>query len=106
MTGVQTCALPIFQALGTVSETLGLEPFADKWKSFGWIVREVDGHDHSAIQNSLNELAGMKGGPKILIGHTTKGKGVSFMENSILWHYRTAQGEEFDAALAELEAAQ
>ena len=94
------------QALGTVSETLGLEPFADKWKSFGWIVREVDGHDHSAIQNSLNELAGMKGGPKILIGHTTKGKGVSFMENSILWHYRTAQGEEFDAALAELEAAQ
>lgn len=92
------------QALATISETLELEPFADKWKSFGWTVKEVDGHDHSAIKNSLSELAKMDGGPKVLIAHTTKGKGVSFMEESVLWHYRTAQGEEFWAALAELEA--
>lgn len=94
------------QALATVAETLGLEPFADKWASFGWLVREVDGHDHLAIHKSLNELAGMEGRPKVLIAHTTKGKGVSFMEDSVLWHYRTAQGEEFDLALAELEAAE
>lgn len=94
------------QALDKVSETLGLEPFVDKWKSFGWDVREVNGHNHSAIKNSLSEFAKTEGAPKVLIAHTTKGKGVSFMENSVLWHYRSAQGEEFEAALAELEAAQ
>ncbi len=92
-----------YQALAKVSETLELEPFADKWKSFGWSVRAVDGHDHCMIKKSLNELAEMGGGPKVLIAHTVKGKGVSFMEESVLWHYRTAQGEEFQAALAELE---
>lgn len=92
-----------YQALAKVSETMGLEPFVDKWKSFGWTVREVDGHDHFAIKETLSELSGYGEGPKVLIAHTTKGKGVSFMENSVLWHYRTAQGAEFQAALAELE---
>ena len=91
------------QALGSVSETLELEPFTEKWKSFGWTVREVNGHDHMAIETALSELAATSDRPKVLIAHTTKGKGVSFMEESVLWHYRTAQGEEFDAALAELE---
>ncbi len=68
------------------------------------MAREVDGHDHLELEKMLNELDTTSGQPKVLIAHTTKGKGVSFMEESVLWHYRTAQGEEFDAALAELEA--
>lgn len=91
------------QAMGSISDTLELEPFTDKWESFGWMVREVNGHDHTDLQEKLRELGAASGQPKVLIAHTTKGKGVSFMENSVLWHYRTAQGEEFEAALAELE---
>lgn len=92
------------QALTSVSKTLELEPFKDKWVSFGWEVEETNGHDHLSIQNSLQRLDANTGAPKVLICHTTKGKGVSFMEDSVLWHYRTAQGEEFIAALDELEA--
>ena len=69
-------------------------------------MREVDGHDHSAIKKALSECAKIQGKPKVLIAHTIKGKGVSFMEaDAVLWHYRTARGDEFKAALAELEAA-
>lgn len=92
------------QSLAPVSETLALEPFADKWRSFGWSVREVDGHDHRALHDALSQLPAEEGRPTVVLAHTTKGKGVSFMENSVLWHYRTPQGEEFDAAIAELEA--
>ena len=88
------------QSLTTTEETLGLEPFADKWKAFGWDVREVDGHDYEAILDSLKKSSDK---PICLIGHTTKGKGVSFMENSVLWHYRSPQGEEFTEATKELE---
>ena len=94
------------QSLGTVAETLGLEPFADKWKSFGWAVREVDGHDHSALITTLSGTPAESGKPTCIIAHTTKGKGVSFMEHSVLWHYRIARDAEFDAALAELQAAE
>ena len=86
------------QSLGPVNETLALEPFADKWRAFGWTVAEADGHDH----DSLSEALGRGGGPRVVIAHTTKGKGVSFMENSVLWHYRTPQGDEHAAARAEL----
>ncbi len=92
-----------FQALTTVAETLNLEPFADKWASFGWVVREVNGHDLSAMEKMLFNLAEIKGAPKVIIAHTKKGKGVSFMEESVLWHYRSPQGEEFERALKELE---
>lgn len=91
------------QSLAPVAETLNLEPFADKWRSFGWEVAEVDGHDHDALCESLAALPLQPGQPTCLIAHTTKGKGVSFMENTVLWHYRTARGEEFDRALRELE---
>lgn len=95
-----------YQALTTVAETLDLEPFTDKWKSFGWGVREMDGHDHAEIKNALKALPADKDKPTVIIAHTIKGKGVSFMEeNAVLWHYRSAQGEEFKAALKELEAA-
>ena len=91
------------QSLASVEETLSLEPFADKWRSFGWAVREVDGHDHPQLQKSLSDLPVEIGRPTVIIAHTTKGKGVSFMENTVLWHYRCPKGEEFDAALKELE---
>lgn len=90
------------QSLGTVAETLALEPFADKWRSFGWEVREVDGHDHSTLVASLGAPSN-SGRPVCVIAHTTKGKGVSFMENTVLWHYRTARGDEYERALQELE---
>ena len=94
------------QSLGTVDETLRLEPFEQKWKDFGWRAESVDGHDTEALKAAFDrakENAGT-GKPSVILAHTVKGKGISFMENNILWHYRTPQGEEYDAALKELEA--
>ena len=94
------------QSLATVDETLRLEPFEQKWKDFGWNALSVDGHDTDALQKAFDwakENAGSRK-PSVILAHTVKGKGVSFMENNILWHYRTPQGEEYDAALKELEA--
>jgi len=93
------------QSLAPVAETLALEPFAEKWRSFGWEVVEVDGHDHAEISAALQRVPFATGKPSCLIAHTVKGKGVSFMENTVLWHYRTARGEEFEAAMRELEEA-
>lgn len=92
------------QSLAPVPETIALEPFADKWRAFGWRVLETPGHSHAALHEVLSAAPDAEGKPTVVIAHTTKGKGVSFMENSVLWHYRTARGAEFDAALAELEA--
>ena len=90
------------QSLDLVSNTLALEPFADKWRAFGWHVAEVDGHDHDALLAALDVPAGGRGQPSVVICHTTKGKGVSFMENQVLWHYRTPQGDEYLDARTEL----
>ena len=90
------------QSLDSTENTLALEPFKDKWVSFGWNAIEVDGHDHNSLKNSF-ELSHKHQKPTVLIAHTTKGKGVSFMENSVLWHYRSPQGQEFEKALIELE---
>lgn len=92
------------QSLAPVAETLALEPLRAKWEAFNWSVREVDGHDHEALAAAFAGLPEKPGKPTVVIAHTTKGKGVSFMENTVLWHYRTARGEEFDRALKELEA--
>ena len=91
------------QSLAPIAETLALEPFRQKWESFNWAVTEVDGHDHAALAAAFAGLPAVPGKPTAIIAHTVKGKGVSFMENTVLWHYRTARGEEFDRALAELE---
>jgi transketolase len=91
------------QSLAPVSETLALEPFADKWVSFGWEVRETDGHDHEALSLALAVRPCADTRPLCVLAHTTKGKGVSFMENSVLWHYRTPQGDEYAAACRELD---
>jgi len=92
------------QSLASVAETLELEPFAEKWRAFGWAVAEVDGHDHARLQEVLSAIPASADHPTAVIAHTTKGKGVSFMENTVLWHYRTAKGDEYERALAELEA--
>lgn len=91
------------QSLAPVAETLALEPLADKWRAFGWTVVEADGHDVDGLAAALAGAPG-RGHPCVVIAHTTKGKGVSFMENSVLWHYRTARGDELAAALSELES--
>jgi transketolase len=91
------------QGIAPISEVIELEPFADKWTAFGWAVREIDGHNHEALQAALAAVPFAPDKPTCLIAHTIKGNGVSFMENTVLWHYRIPRGAEFDAALAELE---
>lgn len=91
------------QSLAKVSETLELEPFVDKWTSFGWSVREIDGHNHEQLEHTFTDIPLQSDRPSVVIAHTIKGKGVSFMENTVLWHYRCARGQEFEDALRELE---
>lgn len=91
------------QSLAPVAETLALEPFALKWRAFGWAVAEVDGHDHEALERAFERLPPEARRPTCIIAHTVKGKGVSFMENSVLWHYRSPQADEFARAITELE---
>ena len=94
------------QSLGPVEKTLKLEPFEDKWRDFGWHAESVDGHNIPALRAAFERAKANAGSgkPSVVLAHTVKGKGVSFMENNILWHYRTPQGEEYEAALKELEA--
>ena len=91
------------QSLKTTEETLALEPFSNKWISFGWDVVEVDGHNYNELVSALSRQTDEK--PSCIIAHTIKGKGISFMENKVLWHYRSPQGKEFDDAISELENA-
>lgn len=92
------------QSLDFCENTLALAPFDEKWRSFGWDVQVVDGHDTEALKAAFANAQAQEGKPHVILAVTVKGKGVSFMENDILWHYRTPQGEEYEAALAELEA--
>lgn len=91
------------QSLGSVSQTLGLEPLADKLRAFGCEVHEVDGHDHEQITTALLSVAQSK--PTVVVAHTTKGKGVGFMENRVEWHYKNPNDEQLAAALAGVEDA-
>lgn len=91
------------QSLARTEDTIRLEPFAEKWRAFGWHTTEIDGHDHSALSGALardNE----PGSPHAVICRTTKGKGVSFMEDTVLWHYRSPRDEDLARALEELNA--
>lgn len=91
------------QSLTTVEQTLRIEPLADKIAAFGWSVREVDGHDVRAVADALSGAPWEAGKPSMLIAHTVKGKGVSFMENQVAWHYRNPSEEQLAQAIAELE---
>jgi transketolase len=92
------------QSLATVEKTLGIEPLAQKLLAFGSAVREVDGHDHAALTHALATAPWTPGKPSVLVCHTTKGKGVGFMENSVAWHYKSPSDEQLAQALAELSA--
>jgi transketolase len=91
------------QSLTTTTKTLDLEPFEDKWISFNWDVYEVDGHNLQEIIKifrKINHKKNLK--PSCIIAHTIKGKGVSFMENKVLWHYRAPNKQELEKALIEI----
>ena len=89
------------QSLASVTETLELEPFAQKWRAFGWTAIQVDGHDHHALKLAFVDAA-RSDRPTCILADTIKGRGVSFMEDQVLWHYRSPQGDEFQAAMREL----
>jgi transketolase len=90
------------QQSGHVSEMLTLEPAPDKWQAFGWAVREIDGHDMDQIVSALDELPYVEDKPSMIIAHTVKGKGVSFAEDTHLWHNNTVPDEVFEKAMVEL----
>ncbi len=90
------------QSFGRVDEVLPLEPLKAKWEAFGWEVQEVDGHDHQALHATLGTIPFKPGKPSVVIAHTIKGKGVSFMENELAWHYRSPNELLLEQALAEL----
>jgi transketolase len=91
------------QALGYTSDVLDLGPMARRWKAFGWDVHEVDGHDHEELAGTLRGLPGI-GAPHVVIAHTTFGKGVSYMENEIAWHYWPMSDEQHRQAVDEVQA--
>lgn len=93
------------QSLTTVDETLRLDPLADKARAFGWAAVEVDGHDHDALQQVLAKPVWEKDKPLLVIARTTKGKGVSYMENSVAWHYKSPSDEQLMQAMEELQHA-
>ena len=94
------------QSLDTCEKTLELEDFGAKWRAFGWNVIELNGHDHNALCSALTDTRNAGHKPTVVIANTVKGKGVSFMENDILWHYRFPHdGWEYDGAVTELHAA-
>ena len=94
-----------WQATGRSQEVMALDPLAAKWDAFGWHAQEIDGHDFEAIEAALAAARAEAERPSVIVAHTVKGKGVSFMEDDNNWHYRTPNAEELAAALAELEPA-
>jgi|GEM_PF-79922 len=92
------------QGFGRVEDVMDLEPFPDKWRAFGWHVEELDGHDHAQLRKTLSSTPRAPGKPTLVIARTVKGKGVRFMEDQMLWHYRSPNEAELVRALAELEA--
>ena len=91
------------QSFGSVAEVLNLEPLAEKWGAFGWAVSEIDGHNHEEILATLEKLPLQPGRPTCVVAHTVKGRGVSFMEKQLLWHYRPPDAKELQRALEEIE---
>jgi len=91
-----------WQATGRSNEVLGIAPLAEKWKSFGWFVKEIDGHDFLAIEEAINERDAL-GRPKVIVAHTVKGRGISFMEDDNNWHYRIPSADEVRKAALELQ---
>jgi transketolase len=91
------------QALGYTRDVLDLEPVADLWSQFGWKVDEVDGHDLAQLNRCLSEEGDVEAPPRLVIAKTTFGKGVSYMESRIEWHYLPLSDEHFGQAMEELD---
>ena len=81
---------------------INLDPLKEKFESFGWNVLEVNGHDIKSIVNASRELLEKKNKPNLIIANTIKGKGVSFMENEVIWHHKLPSDEEYNRAIKEL----
>jgi transketolase len=92
-----------WQATGRSQEVMELDPLAAKWEAFGWQALEIDGHDFIAIDQALESARAETTRPSVIVAHTVKGKGISFMEDDNNWHYRTPNAQELAAALTELE---
>lgn len=90
------------QALGRTGEVLNLSPMTERWRAFGWDVHEVDGHDVAAITRTVADLDTFFGPPHVIIARTTFGKGVSYMEGRIKWHYWPMSDDEYRQALTEI----
>ena len=89
------------QAMDRLENIVHMQPFADKWRAFGWDVIEIDGHDHEQINDALLKRA--ENTPVLVVANTIKGKGVSFMENEPIWHYRMPNDEEKELLMRDLE---
>ena len=84
-------------------DVMNLEPFGEKWQAFGWNVIELDGHDIARLLDAFDRAKSVKGKPTVIIAHTIKGKGVSFMENNVDFHGKAPNAEQVELALKELE---
>ena len=91
------------QLSGPTCEVMPLEPLVDKWQAFGWHVREIDGHNTREILDALDAVRGIHGRPSMIIAHTVKGKGVSFMEDDCAWHGGAPDKQQYEQALLELQ---
>jgi len=88
---------------GSTEKVMSIEPIAFRWKSFGWHVLEIDGHNIQEILDAIDKAKIIKGKPTIIIAHTVKGKGVSFMEGSLAFHGKSPSKEQYEQALHELD---
>jgi transketolase len=91
-----------YQQTGPIAREMALEPFADKWKAFGWHVEEAEGHNMEDLRKHLGCARRIQGRPQVVIAHTTKGKGVSFMESDYTFHARSPSGEQLQQAREEI----
>lgn len=90
---------------GFTEDIMSVEPYADKWRAFGWEVREIDGHSMAEVVSTLRSVPFAPGKPSLIVSHTVKGKGVSFMENNYVWHGGAPKGELAEQAKREVAAA-
>lgn len=102
------CAVLDFNGLqidGPIADVIGPAPFDEKFRAFGWNVIEIDAHDFDQIEKAFSEAEACKGKPTLILAHSTKGKGVSYMENACAWHGSAPKKEQYEIAIAELKAA-
>ena len=83
---------------GNTEQVMALEPFADKWRAFGFIVKEVDGHSYVQLSRAIDEALEEKRSPVLIMAHTIKGKGVDFMEDDVRWHYGGIDSDKLEEA--------